>query len=78
MVALTEDNIQVLQVRKAGHNHEPTLLSAHSTYRKALMTQDVQQQISHQVQVSALPKQTLSILRLDNEKVLINYTYKTN
>ncbi len=67
-VALNEDNVWVLRVREAGHNHEPTLPSVHPTHQKAAITQDVQQQIPHQAQVGALPKLTLSILRLDNNK----------
>ncbi len=67
-VALTEDNAWVLQVRDVGYNHEPTLPGSHPTYRKAEMTQDVQQKISNLAQVSVSPKQTLSILRLDNNK----------
>ena len=71
-VALTEDNLWVLRVREAGHNHELTLPGAHPTHRKAAMTQDLLQQISHQAQVDAPPKQTLSILRLDhNEEIFL-------
>lgn len=68
VVALIEDNVWVLRVREAGHNHEPTLPGAHPTHRKAAMTQDVQQEISHQAHVGAPPKQTLSMLRLNHDK----------
>ena len=67
-VALTEDNVWVLRVREAGHNYEPTLAGEHPTRWKAAKTQDVQQQISPQAQVGRPPKQTSSILRLDNNK----------
>ena len=60
MVALTEDNVWILRVREAGYNHEPTLPGAHPTHQKTAMTQDVQQHISHQAEVVAPPKQTLS------------------
>ena len=67
-MALIKDDVWVLQVREAGHNHEPMLSGAYSTHRKATMTQDVQQEISHQAQVDATQKQTLSMLRLNHDK----------
>lgn len=41
MVALIKDNVWILQVQKAGYNHEFILSGIHLTYQKAIMTQDV-------------------------------------
>ncbi len=67
-VALTENNVWVLRVQVACNDHKPTLAGAHPTHSKSILTRDVQQQISHHAQVGQPPKQTLSILRLDNKK----------
>lgn len=41
VVALIEDNVWVLQVQKAAHNHEPILFGTPPTHKKATITQDV-------------------------------------
>lgn len=75
-VGLTKDNVCVLQIREAGHNHEPTLPGTYLTHKKTAMTQNVQQQIAHQAQIGTSSKQTLSILRLDNDEEILYLKHK--
>lgn len=47
-ITFTKDNIGVLQVRKVGYNHKLIFSGAYFTYKKAVIIEDVQQQIAYQ------------------------------
>ncbi len=67
-VATLETGRCVFCIRDASHNHEPTLAGAHPVHRKAAMSQKIKTQIAHQAKAGTLPKQTLSLLRLEQDE----------